>query len=50
MNDKSEAAAIHAVFGAGTESISVSSTKSTMGHLIAAAGAVRSHRLRADDS
>jgi 3-oxoacyl-(acyl-carrier-protein) synthase len=40
MNDKSEAAAIHAVFGAGTESISVSSTKSTMGHLIAAAGAV----------
>ena len=40
MNDKSESAAIHAVFGAGTKDVSVSSTKSTMGHLIAAAGAV----------
>jgi 3-oxoacyl-[acyl-carrier-protein] synthase II len=40
MNDKSEAAAIHAVFGAKTARVSVSSTKSSMGHLIAAAGAV----------
>jgi 3-oxoacyl-[acyl-carrier-protein] synthase II len=40
MNDRSEAAAIHAVFGAHTAELSVSSTKSVMGHLIAAAGAV----------
>ncbi len=40
MNDKSESAAIHAVFGTGTKDVAVSSTKSTMGHLIAAAGAV----------
>jgi 3-oxoacyl-(acyl-carrier-protein) synthase len=40
MNDKSESAAIHAVFGEQTSAVSVSSTKSSMGHLIAAAGAV----------
>jgi 3-oxoacyl-(acyl-carrier-protein) synthase len=40
MNDKSESAAIHAVFGDKTKDVAVSSTKSSMGHLIAAAGAV----------
>jgi beta-ketoacyl-acyl-carrier-protein synthase II len=40
MNDKSESAAIHAVFGEKTKNVAVSSTKSSMGHLIAAAGAV----------
>jgi len=40
MNDKSESAAVHAVFGTRTQEVSVSSTKSSMGHLIAAAGAV----------
>jgi beta-ketoacyl-acyl-carrier-protein synthase II len=40
MNDRSEAAAAKAVFGAGASAVSVSSTKSSMGHLIAAAGAV----------
>ncbi len=40
MNDRSESAAMHAVFGAEVGRVSVSSTKSAMGHLIAAAGAV----------
>jgi len=40
MNDRSEAAAVRAVFGAGVQRVAVSSTKSVMGHLIAAAGAV----------
>ena len=40
MNDRSEAAAVEGVFGERTEQVRVSSTKSSMGHLIAAAGAV----------
>ena len=40
MNDRSEAAATCRVFGDHTKHLNVSSTKSTMGHLIAAAGAV----------
>jgi 3-oxoacyl-[acyl-carrier-protein] synthase II len=40
MNDRSESAAMHVVFGADVGRVSVSSTKSTMGHLIAGAGAV----------
>jgi 3-oxoacyl-(acyl-carrier-protein) synthase len=40
MNDRSESVATHTVFGEYTPRLSVSSTKSTMGHLISAAGAV----------
>ena len=40
MNDKSEAAAAAVVFGDRVGKVAVSSTKSVMGHLIAAAGAV----------
>ncbi len=40
MNDRSECAAVRAVFGPKTQQVAVSSTKSVMGHLIAAAGAV----------
>jgi 3-oxoacyl-(acyl-carrier-protein) synthase len=40
MNDRSECAAVRAVFGSHAGQIGVSSTKSLMGHLIAAAGAV----------
>jgi 3-oxoacyl-[acyl-carrier-protein] synthase II len=40
MNDKSESAAASVVFGDGVANVAVSSTKSVMGHLIAAAGAV----------
>jgi 3-oxoacyl-[acyl-carrier-protein] synthase II len=40
MNDRSECAALRAVMGSEIERVCVSSTKSCMGHLIAAAGAV----------
>ena len=40
MNDRSECAAMRAVMGPHIDKMSVSSTKSCMGHLIAAAGAV----------
>ncbi len=40
MNDRSECAAVKAVFGVARDKVAVSSTKSVMGHLIAAAGAV----------
>jgi 3-oxoacyl-[acyl-carrier-protein] synthase II len=40
MNDRSECAALRAVMGSHLEKLAVSSTKSCMGHLIAAAGAV----------
>jgi 3-oxoacyl-(acyl-carrier-protein) synthase len=40
MNDRSECAALRAVMGGHIELVAVSSTKSCMGHLIAAAGAV----------
>jgi 3-oxoacyl-(acyl-carrier-protein) synthase len=40
MNDRSECAALRSVLGEHLERVAVSSTKSCMGHLIAAAGAV----------
>ena len=40
MNDRSECAALRAVMSGHIERVAVSSTKSCMGHLIAAAGAV----------
>lgn len=40
MNDRSECAALREVFRGHVERVAVSSTKSCMGHLIAAAGAV----------
>jgi beta-ketoacyl-acyl-carrier-protein synthase II len=40
MNDRSECAAVRAVFGSHAGQVAVSSTKSLMGHLIAGTGAV----------
>jgi 3-oxoacyl-(acyl-carrier-protein) synthase len=40
MNDRSECAAVRAVFGTCAGQVAVSSTKGLMGHLIAGTGAV----------
>ncbi|HYV48411.1 MAG TPA: beta-ketoacyl-[acyl-carrier-protein] synthase family protein [Myxococcaceae bacterium] len=40
MNDRTEARALHAVFGPHTRRLLVSSTKSQVGHLVAGAGAI----------
>lgn len=40
MNDRSECAALRVVLGSEVDRVAVSSTKSCMGHLIAAAGAI----------
>jgi 3-oxoacyl-(acyl-carrier-protein) synthase len=40
MNDRSECAAVRTVFGPHAFKVAVGSTKSLMGHLISAAGAV----------
>ena len=40
MNDRCETAAIHQAFGEWSKKVAVSSTKSMMGHLLGASGAV----------
>lgn len=40
LNDAAEAAAVRTVFGAHTDNVSVTSTKSAVGHLLGAAGGV----------